>query len=128
MEERFVLKLEGGGHGFFLTLAKGVSDLGRSPGCALQVQHHSISRTHARLMNTGESVWLDDLKSSKGTFVNGRRIEESVHLTVGDRVKFGEVEFKFIQEKSPRDARTSESLEFVASKIPEDALTGIIGS
>lgn len=126
MEERFILKLEGGGHGFLLTLAEGVNDLGRSPECDLQIQHQSVSRTHARLMNTGESVWLDDLNSSKGTWVNGRRIEESVHLTVGDKVKFGEVEFKFLQEKSPRDARTSDTLEFISSRIPEDALTGII--
>jgi pSer/pThr/pTyr-binding forkhead associated (FHA) protein len=126
MEPIFVLKLEVGGQGFFLSLAEGVNDLGRSPDCDLQVQHHSISRTHARLLNTGESVWLDDLDSSKGTFVNGRRIGESVHLTEGDTIQFGDVAFKLIREKARPDTRASESLEFVASKIPEDALTELI--
>lgn len=134
MKKIFVLKLNNGGHGFFLTLSEGVNDLGRAKSCRLQVQHHSVSRSHARLMNTGESVWLDDLESSNGTFVNDRPVENgnSIHLVVGDVVRFGEVEFRLTQEASRPDARMTEAIEFVASiregSRPEDEVTGPIAA
>jgi pSer/pThr/pTyr-binding forkhead associated (FHA) protein len=49
-----------------------------------------ISRTHARI--TGEadgSFVIEDLGSTNGTYVNGRRIDRPLALEVGDRIEVG---------------------------------------
>ena len=67
--------------------------IGRSLGCDLPLTHATVSRRHAEVMSNGEEVWVRDLGSSNGTLVNGSRITEST-LVPGDRVTFGEVEFR----------------------------------
>jgi predicted component of type VI protein secretion system len=51
-----------------------------------------ISRKHCRLIRDGDSLRLEDLGSSNGTFHNGRRVQEAV-LSAGDTVQVGPVAF-----------------------------------
>jgi ABC-type multidrug transport system ATPase subunit/ABC-type multidrug transport system permease subunit len=69
--------------------------VGRLADCGLPIDSPLISREHARLVCTPEQVWLEDLHSTNGTFVNGRRIEGRVALTAGDRVSFATFVFVF---------------------------------
>jgi len=64
----------------------------------------SLSRHHARLTYGTESVVLEDLGSTNGTYVNGQRIEQETILRSGDRFQVGAVHFKFLQERDIENA------------------------
>ena len=54
----------------------------------------SLSRRHCRMRNTGDGgLYLEDLGSSNGTWVNGRRIERGT-ARIGDALRFGELNFR----------------------------------
>ena len=48
-----------------------------------------VSRHHARIDVDGPRVWIEDLGSKNGTFVNGERIRRRVALNEGDQIVFG---------------------------------------
>ncbi|HSS45464.1 MAG TPA: GGDEF domain-containing protein [Thermoanaerobaculia bacterium] len=64
----------------------------------------SVSRRHARLRYRTESVVLEDLGSTNGTYVNDTRIEDPAVLRSGDRFQVGGVHFKFLQERDVENA------------------------
>lgn len=58
-----------------------------------------VSRQHARLTVQDGQVWLQDLGSANGTFVNGSRIADApVALQLGDEVAFAELAFVVASE------------------------------
>lgn len=67
--------------------------LGRAAGCDLQVDDDSVSRRHAFLRVERDAVWVDDLSSRNGTWVNGVQITEAKRLAHGDRIGVGTCEF-----------------------------------
>jgi hypothetical protein len=65
--------------------------IGRSPECEIVVNHDSISRQHAQLfIEDSEKIFIIDLNSTNGTFVNGVKIQGKHPLRSGDSVKLGE--------------------------------------
>jgi signal transduction histidine kinase len=50
---------------------------------------NDVSRAHARLFRNGEVLWLEDLESANGTFVNGTPIRGRSLLRPGDRIQVG---------------------------------------
>jgi|LauGreDrversion4_2_1035121.scaffolds.fasta_scaffold1077868_2 pSer/pThr/pTyr-binding forkhead associated (FHA) protein len=68
--------------------------LGRYPNCDIVMDHITISREHAEFFIDPQlNVFLSDLNSSYGTFVNSLRISEPVLLSKGDIVSFGDEQF-----------------------------------
>lgn len=67
--------------------------VGRLAECDLQLTEGHASRRHARLSWADGEVWVEDLGSANGTFVNGSRITGKVRLGAGDRVRFDVEEF-----------------------------------
>lgn len=68
--------------------------VGRLPGNSMVLASDSVSRNHARIRRRdGEFVVLD-MGSSNGTFVNGERTRDRI-VRDGDKVKFGNIEFRF---------------------------------
>lgn len=68
--------------------------IGRFPDCDIVLDHITVSREHAEFFIDPQlNVFLTDLKSSYGTFVNSNRISEPVLLTRGDIVSFGDEQF-----------------------------------
>ncbi|MBD0290746.1 MAG: FHA domain-containing protein [Thermoleophilia bacterium] len=53
------------------------------------------SAHHARVEAARDGVWLVDLGSTNGTFVNGERMNGRVKLRDGDAVRIGETELRF---------------------------------
>jgi serine phosphatase RsbU (regulator of sigma subunit) len=64
--------------------------IGRSVRNDLCLDDPFASRVHAELRREGKTVWLTDLGSANGTYVNGVRIHAAVPLVPGDRVQIGE--------------------------------------
>src|SRR4051794_25517135 len=69
--------------------------IGRSSKSDVQIDQESVSRNHAKIINTGKSIILRDLGSTNGTYVNDQLIDEYV-LTDGDLLKIGRTIYKFL--------------------------------
>ena len=55
----------------------------------LVLEDPEVSRRHAMLRLSGESVVVEDLDSTNGTFVNGERIRGPITVGAGDKVRVG---------------------------------------
>ena len=69
--------------------------VGRSPGCGVPTTYDVYSSTlHARLFRRGDQLWVEDLESTNGTFVNSERITKPVRLGKGDLLQVGSTVFE----------------------------------
>lgn len=84
-------------------LIDGTKIVGRDPGCDIVVAGSHVSRRHAELSMRGGKLWVKDLGSSNGTFLNGRRTEE-VALKNGDELKFDAMTFKVVGPAEAEDS------------------------
>lgn len=66
----------------------GLTEIGRGQQVAIQIHDSEISRRHARLVTDGDTVIVEDLGSTNGTFVNGHPIDK-VTLADGDKIQVG---------------------------------------
>src|SRR5256885_8869667 len=69
--------------------------IGRSSKSESQIDQESVSRNHAKLINTGKSFILRDLGSTNGTYVNDQLVDEYV-MRDADFIKIGRTIFKFL--------------------------------
>ncbi|PDV98105.1 protein kinase domain-containing protein [Candidatus Chloroploca asiatica] len=67
---------------------RGVVTIGRDAGCTLPVEHHLVSRRHARIMVESNAWLLEDTESANGTFLNGRSVM-GARLKPGDMIEIG---------------------------------------
>ena len=72
----------------------GIITVGRNPDNALLLDDPSVSSHHAKIDAGINGIFLTDLFSSNGTFVNGERIMTH-KLEHGDQVRLGHVECVF---------------------------------
>ena len=89
-----------------ITVNSGTSKIGRSSACDIRIPLESCSRQHCQIDLDGDSLILEDLDSSNGTFVNNERVE-SAELIAGDRVSIGPVVMTVQIDGVPSDATTS---------------------
>jgi pSer/pThr/pTyr-binding forkhead associated (FHA) protein len=68
--------------------------LGRSSSCDRQVYHPMVSRKHCEIVSADEEVKIQDLHSSNGTYVNGRRVKETAVLRDGDEINLACVSYR----------------------------------
>lgn len=69
-------------------------DIGRHNLCDVVLQEESVSSRHAELFVVDDKVYIRDLESTNGTFVNERRIEGVEGLEPLDILRFGSVRFR----------------------------------
>ena len=53
------------------------------------------SAKHARIESRGDGVWVEDIGSTNGTYLNGIKLTRARKLTPGDVVRVGETELRF---------------------------------
>ncbi len=70
--------------------------VGRHQAADIVLQSSEISRKHAAFLRVEDALWLQDLASSNGTFVNDTRISEQVLLKDGDIVQFASLKFSVL--------------------------------
>lgn len=64
--------------------------LGRSVSATLRIHEAGISRQHVRISNRGaDGVYIEDLGSANGTFINGDKINRTMQLRDGDKITLG---------------------------------------
>jgi hypothetical protein len=64
--------------------------VGRSPGCGVSMPDDVYASTlHARLFRHNDQLWVEDLGSTNGTFVNSERIAQAARLGKGDLLQVG---------------------------------------
>lgn len=84
--------------------------LGRGDVCEVHIKSRKLSRKHARIF-AGAGKWgVEDLNSTNGVFVNGKR-SSTAWLRHGDEVKFGPVTFEFLLDKPTISAISTESTD-----------------
>jgi pSer/pThr/pTyr-binding forkhead associated (FHA) protein len=67
--------------------------IGRDPACQLRPRHSMVSRRHAEIRIAGDDVYLRDLGSSNGTFLNDTPVTTNVPMEDGDTIRVGPLEF-----------------------------------
>ena len=72
--------------------------VGRHQDAEILLQSTDISRKHAALLFRDDHIWVKDLKSTNGTFVNGERVEQEqeIELHDGDMLQFASFMFMII--------------------------------
>ena len=63
--------------------------LGRSQGTEMRINDVGVSRRHARVVREGASVFIEDMGSANGTFLNGDRLTNRLQLRDGDKITLG---------------------------------------
>jgi pSer/pThr/pTyr-binding forkhead associated (FHA) protein len=58
-------------------------------GCDIELNDPEVSRRHAAVRQVDAGLAVEDLGSTNGTFVNGRRIDGIAEVAPGDRIRFG---------------------------------------
>jgi pSer/pThr/pTyr-binding forkhead associated (FHA) protein len=83
-----------------------VMSVGRSEESGLRLTEGQPSRNHAKITADRSQVFVEDLDSTNGTFVNGRRLPANVKLKLcaGDHLRFDIEEFMFVAPASAADA------------------------
>lgn len=64
-------------------------EVGRGRELDLALPDPEVSRRHARFESRNGVVYVDDLKSRNGTFLNGRRVTEAIEVREGDAIDVG---------------------------------------
>ena len=65
--------------------------IGRSSGCTIVLDEQYVSQVHTRIFQREGQVFVEDLGSTNGTWVNGVRSVGQMPARVGDRVQIGNV-------------------------------------
>jgi len=69
--------------------------LGRAASCSIGLPDDTFaSQLHTRVYQRDGAVWVEDLGSTNGTHVNGRRLTAPVQLATGDRLQIGSTIFE----------------------------------
>lgn len=76
-------------------LGKSVA-IGRAGDCEIIINDTYVSNKHARVYEGEGAFLVEDLGSTNGTYVNGRKISYPMELRPGDRIKIGKSVFEFV--------------------------------
>ena len=67
--------------------------IGRAEGCHLRPASPAVSNKHTAVVVRGGKVFVSDLGSTNGTFVNDAQVSGEVEVKAGDRLKVGPLDF-----------------------------------
>ncbi len=88
MEPNYFIEYQGQA----VELPLGETVIGRDTNCRLRFNDPKVSRKHMRLVRREDELFVEDLKSSNGTLLNGRPVTVPMRLKDGDTLQVGAVE------------------------------------
>jgi len=125
MEVRLVV--ERGGRRQVCRIQSPRAVVGRARGNTVRIPSAEVSREHCRLMLEDGLVYVRDLDSINGTFLNGRPVRGVEVIQPGDRLEVGPVVFVVEYELTPealrRLRRGGTAPAILAVPVPEDVET-----
>ena len=72
--------------------------VGKGKTCDEIIRNPAVSRVHIRLSTDKDSIYIEDLNSTNGTFINDEKIEsyEMREIKIGDKITLANMDFKVI--------------------------------
>src|ERR1700712_4837489 len=80
-------------------ITKDKTTLGRRPYNDIVIDNLAVSGEHALLQMTGAEVFIEDLNSTNGTYINGKAVKKQL-LSNNDVVEVGKYRIKFLAEEA----------------------------
>lgn len=91
-----VIRSGGGRSGESFAIDQDRMSVGRTPDASVFLDDVTVSRNHALLVRRRDGLYIDDLGSLNGTYVNRRRIE-SHRLADGDEIQIGKYKLSYME-------------------------------
>ena len=76
---------------------RGIITLGRKPENTIVLSEPFVSGNHAKIYAKNNNLYVEDLNSTNGVYVNNERIQEKYKLVADDEVKIGSAIFKVLK-------------------------------
>ncbi len=73
----------------------GEATLGRAKGADVRIEDPFASSAHARIFPSGEAMYIEDLGSTNGTYLNERQLEGPERLRTSDAIRIGDTEYRY---------------------------------
>jgi pSer/pThr/pTyr-binding forkhead associated (FHA) protein len=73
----------------------GGATMGRSDNAEIRVDDPFASSAHARIFPRGDFMYVEDMGSTNGTYLNGRQIRTAERLKVADVIRIGDSEYRY---------------------------------
>src|SRR6266566_2900454 len=71
-----------------------VATMGRSASSDIEVDDPFASSAHARIFPRGDFMYIEDMGSTNGTYLNGRQLRRPEQLKMADKVRIGDTEYR----------------------------------
>ena len=95
-------------------LTKDRTSLGRRPYNDIVIDNLAVSGEHAVLQMSGLDVYLEDLNSTNGSYINGKAVKKQL-LEDGDTVEIGKYKIKYANEAVGAGSQGADSVKAGAS-------------
>ena len=69
--------------------------LGRSNGADIRIDDPFASSAHARIFPRGDFMYVEDMGSTNGTYLNGRQLRQAQRLRMADVIRIGDSEYRY---------------------------------
>jgi hypothetical protein len=69
--------------------------MGRADSSDIPVDDPFASSAHARVFSRGDYMYVEDMGSTNGTYLNGRQLRQAERLKVADVVRIGDSEYRY---------------------------------
>jgi pSer/pThr/pTyr-binding forkhead associated (FHA) protein len=69
--------------------------MGRSDSAEIMVDDPFASSAHARIFPRGDFMYIEDMGSTNGTYLNGRQLRKAERLKMADVVRIGDSEYRY---------------------------------
>lgn len=69
--------------------------MGRADSSDIPIDDPFASSAHARIFPRGQFMYIEDMGSTNGTYLNGRQLRQAEQLKVADVVRIGESEYRY---------------------------------
>jgi pSer/pThr/pTyr-binding forkhead associated (FHA) protein len=92
---RLIAEHGGGLHGGQSFVVGSGLVIGRADGIEVRIEDGFASGRHARVFDHEGLVYLEDMNSTNGTYLNGHRVDGQEPLHRDDRIRIGDTEFRY---------------------------------
>lgn len=96
--------------------------VGRKEGVSLRLASPEVSGHHAELFSLGGELWLRDLGSKNGSYVNDTRVSGEQPLAAGDILRFANWEFRLVSTGESATGAMTQTVALPTSVLPRNFL------